>query len=388
MQAGKQRIEWLDGWKGILCVLIFVHHFCLLFVPAIHYGEIAPSYLWGVDTYLSQSPLSVVLNGNYMVALFCVISAVVISRSLMAKPDGKKLCAVVGKRYFRLMLPLFFVGLASFLFLRFGGFFNQQASEITQSPWGIQYYKDPMSFGGFLGSVFWDTWFYGDSTLATSFWMLSDLFLGTFLCAGLSVLSWKIPKKAWIVYLGAAALFLFDSDLYLAFVLGTLIAWISVLKPRLLQKYAGLAALAVGVLLGGFPSGVTPTNFYKYIGFLDDEKWHILGAGLTVYGVFSCGIFQKLLSWKPFVFLGKISYSVYLLHIFILFSFTSALFLWIFPTMGYKLSVVVCFFVSAGVLLATSFLYQRYVESNLEKLQTAAWARLDSFIQRKRIQKK
>ena len=99
IQARKQRIEWLDGWKGILCILIFVHHFCLLFFPAIHYGVNAPSYLQGVDTFLSQSPLSVILNGNYMVALFCVISAVVISRSLIRKQDTHKLVRVVLKRY-------------------------------------------------------------------------------------------------------------------------------------------------------------------------------------------------------------------------------------------------------------------------------------------------
>jgi len=79
MQQKKERIERLDGFKGILCVLIFVHHFLLLFFPAIHYGQAAPTHLNGLDTYLSQSPVSFVFNGNYMVSLFCVISAVVIS---------------------------------------------------------------------------------------------------------------------------------------------------------------------------------------------------------------------------------------------------------------------------------------------------------------------
>lgn len=377
IQARKQRIEWLDGWKGILCILIFVHHFCLLFFPAIHYGVNAPSYLQGVDTFLSQSPLSVILNGNYMVALFCVISAVVISRSLIRKQDTHKLVRVVLKRYFRLMLPLFFVGFISFLFLRFGWFTNQQVSEIAQSPWGIQYYKEPISFGTFLKSALVTTWFVGDATLSTSFWMLSDLFLGTFLCALLSVISWKFPKKAWIGYLCAALLFFNKSELALAFVLGTLIAWMSIYAPNSLHKYVGIVAFILGVLLGGFPSGVVPTNFYKFVNFLSYTDWHILGAGLTVYGVFSCRIFQKILSWKPFVFLGKICYSVYLLHIFLLFSFTSSLFLWIYTTMGYLFSVAVCFLISLGVLIAAAFLYQRYAETNLEKLRKAMWKRID-----------
>lgn len=377
MQTQNKRIEWLDGWKGILCVLIFAHHFFLLFFPAMHYGEKAPSYLHGFDTYLSQSPFSVLLNGNYMVALFCVISAVVISRSLIQSQDTNKLISVVLKRYFRLMLPLFFVGFLSFVFSQFGVFTNQQASSITQSPWSVQYYKNPISFWAFLKSALITTWFVGDATLATSFWMLSDLFLGTFLCVLLSVISWKFPKKAWIFYLVTTLFFIGRSELALAFVFGTLIAWISVHAPKLFHTYFGVVALCLGLFLGGYPSGVQPTNFYRYGNFLEYPDWHMFGAAFTVYGVFSCKFLQKILSFKAFTFLGKISYSVYLLHICLLFSFTTSLFLWINPALGYLPSVAICFVLSLLLLLVLSFLYQKYAESNLEKLQKRLWGSLE-----------
>ena len=382
-QEQKQRIEWLDGLKGVLCVLIFTHHFCLLFFPAIHYGTRAPSYLQGVDTYLSQSPLSVVLNGNYMVALFCVISAVVISRSLIRSKNTKKLLGVVCKRYFRLMLPLFFVGFLSFIALQFGWFSNQTVSQITQSPWGIQYYQQPISFGEFLQSALYTTWFVGDATLSTSFWMLSALFFGTFICALLSILSWIFPKKSWLIYLILSAFLFNNTKFALAFTLGTLLAWMSVHAPKCFHKYAGIVAVAIGLFLGAFPSGVTPTNFYKYLAFLKYTDWHILGAAFTVYGVFSCGILQKMLLWKPFKVLGRISYSVYLLHIFILFTVTTWLFLWIYPTVQYLPSVIICFSVSLCVLLLASFFYQRYVESNLEKLQKRVWEGLTKRVKKK-----
>ncbi len=369
-----QRIDWLDGWKGILCILIFVHHFCLLFLPAIHYGNGAPSYLRGVDTFLSQSPFSVILNGNYMVALFCIISAVVISRSLICSQNNtNKLVSTVLKRYLRLMLPLFFIGFVTFIFLQFSLFTNQRVSNITQSPWGIQYFGQPISFWEFIKSALITTWFVGDFTLATSFWMLSDLFFGTFICALLSIVSWKYPKKAWIIYLCVIALFFGRSDLASSFAVGTLLAWISIYAPKILNKYAGWIALFLGLLLGGYPSGVVATNFYKNLTFLGYVDWHILGASLSVYGIFSCKILQKILSWKPFTFLGKLSYSVYLLHIFILFSFTTALFLWIYPSLGYLPCVAICFVATSFVLLLLSFLYQRYVENNLEKLQKLLW---------------
>lgn len=61
-----ERIADLDGLKGIACIMVFLHHFCLAFFPAIHYGNEVPSYLNGFDMFLSQSPFSVLLNGNFL----------------------------------------------------------------------------------------------------------------------------------------------------------------------------------------------------------------------------------------------------------------------------------------------------------------------------------
>lgn len=369
MHQSNDRIDWLDGTKGILCLLIFVHHFLLIFFPAIHFGESVPSYLHGVDTYLSQSPLSVLFNGNYMVALFCVISAVVISRNIMCMQDKSKLANTVAKRYFRLMLPLIGIGFVTYLFSQFGLFSNVEVGALVKSPWAVAFYKEPISFSNFISSAFIRTWFYGDSTLATSFWMLSKLFIGTFVCILISAITWKYPKTAFIFYVFLIVVYSNRSNLTLAFVLGTLIAWGSVYLPKLFNRYVGIFALVIGVLLGGYPSGVEPTNFYKYINFLSFIDWHIIGAALTIYGLFSCQILQKLLSTRVFRWLGRISYSVYLIHIFILFSFSTAIYKLLINYMGYYFSVGISFVASLVMIVGLSFLYQRYVEKLCNKLQ-------------------
>jgi len=138
---------------------------------------------------------------------------------------------------------------------------------------------------------------------------------------------------------------------------------------RLFNTYLGAGALAVGFLLGGYPTGVVPTNFYRHIDFFTCFDWHVIGAALTIYGLFSCRIFQKILSTRVFKWLGQISYSVYLIHILILFSLTTSLYKWMIAYAGHYFTVGICFVVSLIVLLGTSFLYQKYAERTCNALQ-------------------
>ena len=363
----KRRIDWVDGLKGIACVLIFLHHFSLIFFPAAYYGELAPSYLNGIDTYLAQSPLGVVLNGNFLVALFCMLSAFVLGLQILRLEDKSRLGSVVAKRYFRLMLPLFAVGLLVYLFLRFGLFTNLETAAVTQSPWAVQYYREPIRFRDFLESALVKVWFYGDESLSTAFWMLSRLFYGSFLSILLSAVAWKYRQRAWILYVFVALLLLDRSELLLAFALGTLLAWMLENGIRL-PKFTPPVAVALGVVLGGYPSGIVAANFYRFFRGLSYVDWHILGAFVMLLGILSWEGAQKILSQRLFCRLGKISYSVYLIHIPLLFSFSTNVFLWTREQLGYLGSVGLSLGVSLAALIGISWLYHRYVETGCDRL--------------------
>lgn len=356
------RIAWLDGFRGMACVLIFVHHFLLMLFPAVHYGETAPSYADGLDTALAQSPLSFVVNGGFLVALFCMISGIVVSLQVLTMPNRSDLADVTFKRYFRLMLPLLPVAILVYALLRVDGFANLDVAAYTQSPWAALYYREPISLGQALKSALVDTWFYGDDTLSTAFWMLSKLFYGTFLSLLLSVIGWKYPRRTWILYAVTALLLFGAADLFCAFCLGTLLAWIYVNRPRCFHKIAGVLLLPIGLLLGAYPSGVEPTNFYRAFDGIFSVDWHILGAFLTLYGFFSLPSLQNLLSRKPLLALGRISYSVYLLHIPLLFCVSAHVFLWAAERVGYQAGAGASFTVSLAALLTLCWVYHRTAE--------------------------
>ncbi len=369
----KKRIDWVDGLKGIACILIFCHHFALIFFPATFYGQWVTSYLGGMDTYLAQSPLGVVLNGNFLLAVFCMLSAFILSLQVLRMEDKSRLGGVVAKRYFRLMPPLFGVGLIVWLFLRFGWFTN---AAMVDAPWAGSYYQSPLSFRDFLEAALVKVWFYGDESLSTAFWMLSRLFYGSFLSILLSAVAWKYAKRAWVLYVAAAALLFDKSELLLAFALGTLLAWMTWQGLRL-PKFTPPAAVFLGLILGGYPSGISATNFYRYFRGLDFIDWHILGAFALVLGILSWEGAQKVLSWGLFRWLGKISYSVYLIHIPLLFSLSTGICLWTEGSLGYLGSAAVSFGVSLAALIALSWLYYRFVETGFGKLQNKLFALLE-----------
>lgn len=357
-----ERIEWLDGLKGISCLLIFVHHFCLAFYPAIHYGIGTISHLNGIDTTLADSPLSVILNGNFLVAIFCVISGILISNQVMSMKDKTKLSDIVVKRYFRLMFPLLPIGILVYVMLRFELFTNIEAASYTLSPWLAQYYNNSIGFIQTLKLIFVDTWFYGSDILSNAFWMLSQLFYGTFLSIILSIIAWKSNRKTWLIYVAVVFCFLAKQDLSLAFILGTFLAWLYKNKSKIFNKYLGCVLLIVGLFLGGYPSGIIPNNIYSFLNGQSYIIWHIIGAFLIIYGIWSCKLFQKILSMRIFKVLGKISYSVYLIHIPLLFSFSTGLFLHIINQFGYTQSVLLSLILSVIVLIGISYIYYKYIE--------------------------
>lgn len=365
----QNRIEWLDGLRGIACILIFVHHFLLMFYPAIHFGESVPSQCRGFDIYLSQSPLSVIVNGNFLVALFCVISGVVISLQVMSMQDNNKLADVIVKRYLRLMFPVIPLGFLVYFMLRADLFYNFKVADFTQSPWATWYYGRPISFVQTIRSIFISTWFWGDDCLSTAFWMLSDLFYGTFWSIALSIVSWKYPKKAWGIYAFLAVALYDHGSIRFAFVLGTLLAWLYIYCQQCFRKSWGFVALFVGLYLGGYPTAVIPTSSYRYLSTFNGIDMHTIGAFLVLYGIWSLPKLQKFLSTSICKKLGEISYSVYLLHIPLIFSVSTWMFLLVRDNMSYLNSVMFTFTISLFLLIAAADGYYRLVEKKTVCIQ-------------------
>ena len=165
-----KRLYWIDGLKGIACIMIFIHHFMLAFFPASYYGEGAMIHgNNGWEVGLSQSPVGVLINGNFWVCVFCLVSGLVQSYKIYNSNDFSKLPNDMVKRYFRFTGPIFVVSFIVFIMLQTNMFWNAEINEIVKSPWLENFYLEKKTLKDVIISSFVTVLFGGDSTFSTAF---------------------------------------------------------------------------------------------------------------------------------------------------------------------------------------------------------------------------
>lgn len=389
-----KRISYIDGLRGIACILVFVNHFLMAFYPASYFGADAPSHFAnGLDSFYAQSFLSVFSNGNFWVCVFFVISAFIISYKILRKSDENaeqyraSLSNGLIKRYPRLMLPVFVVCLLILSASWLGLFVNNAAAQITGSSLMLGRYEYRLSVYDLLTSAFVKIWFFSDETFSNSFWMLSTLFLGGFLSNILSIMAGRKNRRMLFLYGFFALLCIAADSLYLTFVLGTSLAYIVVRYEALLvrirssffSKIFMFFLLLLGLFIGGYPSGIVPTNYYRFLNHLPASLtptnfYHMIGAFFVISAIVFLPQIQKILSVKPILFLGDVSFAVYLFNLPFIFSFSSAMLLWLSTTAigpNYQLCAAIIFISSGILLLLLSYLFHRYVESFCSKVTDA-----------------
>jgi peptidoglycan/LPS O-acetylase OafA/YrhL len=102
---------------------------------------------------------------------------------------------------------------------------------------------------------------------------------------------------------------------------GMITAIFYVQKRQLPAWISGISGFFIGIFIAYLGRICMLTDFLVYFGQWAfvlrafSEPVMTAGFGLILWSVISSGnIFSRILSWKPFLFLGKISYSMYLWH--------------------------------------------------------------------------
>ena len=194
-------------------------------------------------------------------------------------------------------------------------------------------------------------------------------FFGSFLVFGFALL-FAHSKYRPAMY-GLLFIVTFNTWL-IAFIAGMLLADLysqEIIKQK--KRSIGMIALPLlGLFLGGFPVGHTKGTLYGFmvpssfsaINFL--VLYTILGSCLVVYSVISTQQIARLLSHKKISILGRYTFSLYLTHIPVLFTFTTGMFLYLNTFMGYNKSVLLSLIVSIPVVATMAWLFERYVDSS------------------------
>ena len=379
-----KRITWIDGLKGIACLLIFTHHFALEYFNGAYFGDIMESKLpFQLDIRLSYEPYGILTNGNFWVCVFVTLAAFLTAVSVLRAIGGthsagarqkdwqEKLSGMIVKRYVRLAVPC---GIAGILYW----VLRQCLVPHFECYRGLE---NLLTFEQMLWHTFVKMWIVPDQEALGPYWMLYIIFWGTFISIILA-LATRYSKR-WVLpffFLIASMLLWAKDEYYLCVVAGVLLAWImnsGVLADNRRNRWLALIPLAAGLYLGGYPSYAQPVFFYRCLGRLCQHifagkgiaTYHVLAAALLILGIIMCKPVQRGLSVKPLRWLGSVSMGVFVLHVTVM-QFVGRPLQNMFLGMGmsYPLMVLVVYLILMVLLLLLAWGFHNTVERLQEKL--------------------
>ncbi|MBL7692306.1 MAG: acyltransferase [Flavipsychrobacter sp.] len=370
MSALRPSVPYLDGIRGIAAFLVFAHHFLLVFYTSTYTGVVAAGKLDAIDIMYGLSPFSVLTNGNFWVHVFFTLSGFVLSRKYIQSNEPELLVSGMHRRFIRLFIPVAVSLLLVYVLMMVHAFSNVKVASITGSEWWFSHmWQFDAPFSKLLNSLFYSTMFQGDSIFNTVLWTISFELYGSLFVFAFLLFTHSVGYRHILLLLVFIYFYYSNQSAYVSFVSGIYLAIIE--KKRSIgttpiRRDLALTILALTLLLGSYPSnGNKAGTVFEHLGhtLLDFAPWyHTVGAYLLVYIFVARPSFQVIPGMSVFTQLGKISFSLYLLHVPVIGSVGCATFLAVYKTVGYHIGALTAFISTTIVLIPLSILFTKYVD--------------------------
>lgn len=368
-----------EGLRGVAAFVVLLAHFKPTFCRNINVTILDSLGLLNETTrIIADNFLKIFYDGSLPVFIFWFMSAFVISIKLFnpeRNRDNKYLIEATSKRYFRLAIPVFFSSLICFILIKTHLFQNSALAEYSGTGyvdgWLNKWYHFDEGFFNFLKTTLVEVFASGNSNYNTVLWTMSTELLGSFLCFALFAIFGKnkfrfVLYSIIISFLAIAGIREVSYFNYFVFVCG--IMWCDVihsqdenvyLRKRILlvfnSKTFPLLLLLSGFGVTLFSDTIKPLHQTIYYFF----NYPIKAIGFTLL-VNNFNFLKNIFSTKPFAFMGKISFSLYLIHIPILFTVGAYLFMYAGFNPEYKVALV--FLIVSVLTILLSYLFTILVD--------------------------
>jgi len=371
MEQEKNRFGELEGLRGVAAIMVAFYHYFLAFYALLFLGPYSHSVQhMRYEDNLYGNPIMAFLSGTFAVAIFFVLSGFVLSIGFFQTGKLDIVKKLASKRYLRLMLPALASILIAFILISLGLSHVQQAAAITHSEWLKDSWKFVPSFldaviNGVAGIFTQNGSGYNDAL-----WTMTTEFLGSFAVFGFLALFVKSKYKN-VLYV--VLLILTFNSWYMAFIAGMILAdWYASGKLKQLRRsWAVIPVLALGLFLAGYPYFGAAGTIYQWITIpgLVTMNWNTIyltfGAIIVVSVVLATSQIAAFFRHKYISWLGKYTFSLYLVHLSVLYTFTTFMFLVFFQqaSLGFNASALLAIAVSIPIVAGVTYLFEKYIDA-------------------------
>jgi peptidoglycan/LPS O-acetylase OafA/YrhL len=337
----KLRLEFLDGLRGWGALMVFLYHLIVQLL-----SNTAPPY--------KSKYLAFLLDGDFAVFIFFVLSGFVLSIKFVISPGKYSLTQAVIARYFRLMLPIIITSFFAYMLMLAHAMYNVPASVPSNTPqWLGVYFNFEPTLAYFLQFNLYYVFFNFNpgANFNPVLWTIAYEFTGSMLVYLIIGFFRTDKNKTYLVPIVFIILFnLFNNPIIACFAIGYLFAELYVAYSQRLENTPWVSWLATAL----FAVPVICSTFYR----TGHHFYIALLASLLVLSVTFSSVLKRFFSNKVSRFLGQISFPLYLIHLPLICSFSSYLFLHL-PTHGYSnqatANIIVATTVPLGLLIAWFF---------------------------------
>jgi peptidoglycan/LPS O-acetylase OafA/YrhL len=372
-----------DGLRGVAALNVALTHFVAAFLPAflhknypwIFSANPAPDKAFDIAT---SPPVSLFYNGHFSVLIFFALSGYVLALPYDGGDRGRfALQQRLWGRYLRLNIPIVAAILLSFAVYRLGLYTNVQAAAVSGSViWLKSFFPDGITASVALRDALYGALMQGNGTLVPPLWTLKFEFIGSLYVLGFYLVK---PRTATLVPMLLAFLFLYavhreESIYYYVILMGATLGRVR------LDMRAKLVLLAVGLYFGCFQFESRAYDFLPVLQFHGAALWekksfyNALGA-LCLTAAVVQGFGRRFFEHRIVQFLGRISFSLYLLHFIFLCSLASWFYLHVPQQPAWLLANALLYF---AVCFLAAHLFEVSVDRGAIRLSHRFSARLFS----------
>lgn len=338
------RFTYLDGLRGVASVAVMLWHHFLAFFPGSVSPDI-PMHSRLLEKYLYRSPLNIFFAGDFAVYIFFVLSGFVLTYRYFAGADPAELNRSFFRRFIRLMPPAAVSIFVSYIILKSGLMFNNEAEAISGSPWlTLNWSQTEVTLRNAIWMSFYGMWFNGVTAQAqfnSNLGTLALELMGSWMIFGIILImhvnKLDVTKRYWsyfVIIIVSLALDPNDPH-YLVFFAGMALADIYANSGHLfkkLERYSYLI-LALGIYLATVNTGNlghapyhTLEKIFRALGLHPLSYPWCLGAIVMLVGVLTNAPLKRLLNSNICQTLGHYSFALFIAHTVFLGSVTSGVF--------------------------------------------------------------